>query len=605
MICPRAQLRARIAFGLTLVGALFLLAAIGIVSAAAQDASSDGSTTTLRGGVSYDDNSGGTSTDYFGGDSTGGGDTFNSNSDSGGGGDTFNSNSDNGGSAGGDVFSSNSGDGERPQPYPTPPPSFPCGPNPLENQAWGGAAASTFLEGFLRPLIEPHCTGFVVPRRSRPIFTYFYINGINTPRTKDLTESRDNWRGSCLSEHDTVAQNLIDRRDQVTWPQVPVPVGPLAPIKVANEIDNMFGLTCNPSGQDPWSGIWFGQNCGQPFVPAARFRTVWWNVPACQFLSTANGIRSGALIGMPLTPGDLIESIVQSTTPPIFRLFGTSFPLLPSGINNTANNSLVASIADTIVRSYRSEMARKANAQPVNTNYFILIGHSQGNFFVEGVAYRLYTRYGADGQRIFWTRLGIISLASPTSYDSLPPQFIATKVKHRTRADDAINILTPISQGLASLRPFAINGKRPWPMNETDAPLWSFTPAALQYVFSLDSLRPPGGCGVVNWSFQCDIGSAPFWQLMGSTPTEGVDNAELYAPFLNSHLLDNYLDDPPATGAGQHLSPNLYKYLGPNHGFGPYSPPAPPLLNTIRSDLFQLKRSLLQSSPGTLQARMP
>jgi hypothetical protein len=47
----------------------------------------------------------------------------------------------------------------------------------------------------------------------------------------------------------------------------------------------------------------------------------------------------------------------------------------------------------------------------------------------------------------------------------------------------------------------------------------------------------------------------------------------------------------------------LYKYLGPNHGFGPYSPTAPPMLNTIRGDLRELKTSLLQSSGETLQAR--
>jgi len=95
--------------------------------------------------------------------SSSGGDEFNSNGDDsgGGGGDSFNTNS--GGDNNGDSFNSNSNDDsgggtEVAHPYPTPPPRFPCGPNALENRAWGGDAASTFLEGFLRPLIEPHCS---------------------------------------------------------------------------------------------------------------------------------------------------------------------------------------------------------------------------------------------------------------------------------------------------------------------------------------------------------------------------------------------------------------------------------------------------------------
>lgn len=98
------------------------------------------------------------------------GDEFNSNSggDSGNGGDTFNSNSSTGG--GEDNFNSNSGDEssggtEVPVPYETPPPRFPCGPNAIENQAWGGPAASGFL-GLLRPLIVPNCSVGLTPHRS-------------------------------------------------------------------------------------------------------------------------------------------------------------------------------------------------------------------------------------------------------------------------------------------------------------------------------------------------------------------------------------------------------------------------------------------------------
>lgn len=71
-----------------------------------------------------------------------------------------------------------------------------------------------------------------------------------------------------------------------------------------------------------------------------------------------------------------------------------------------------------IRRKYESE-----KMQPVQSrgkNFFILIAHSQGNFFAEGVAYRLLYFEGASGQEIFNSRLGILSLGSPTNYSSLP-----------------------------------------------------------------------------------------------------------------------------------------------------------------------------------------
>jgi len=65
------------------------------------------------------------------------------------------------------------------------------------------------------------------------------------------------------------------------------------------------------------------------------------------------------------------------------------------------------------------------------------------------------------------------------------------------------------------------------------------------------------------------------------------------------HLLDNYLDDPAATTPGVPISDHLYNYL-----YRVTSPPVPPLLGKVRSDLRQLKRTLLQQS-GTLQAKGP
>jgi len=56
-----------------------------------------------------------------------------------------------------------------PAPYPTPPPRFPCGPNAIENQAWGGAP-SGFL-GLLGALVAPNCPSYGPRPRRRPFAT--------------------------------------------------------------------------------------------------------------------------------------------------------------------------------------------------------------------------------------------------------------------------------------------------------------------------------------------------------------------------------------------------------------------------------------------------
>jgi hypothetical protein len=49
--------------------------------------------------------------------------------------------------------------------------------------------------------------------------------------------------------------------------------------------------------------------------------------------------------------------------------------------------------------------------------------------------------------------LGIVSLASPTQYDSLPAEFIKCKLIHHTRTDDAINILLPMAEAIPNKHP--------------------------------------------------------------------------------------------------------------------------------------------------------
>ena len=75
----------------------------------------------------------------------------------------------------------------------------------------------------------------------------------------------------------------------------------------------------------------------------------------------------------------------------------------PMGIEATVNMDPVLAIATAIVSIYQKERAASKSAQPIK-NYFIVVGHSQGNFFVEGVGYRLMRYAGGAGisSKIGW-----------------------------------------------------------------------------------------------------------------------------------------------------------------------------------------------------------
>src|SRR5262249_5543439 len=72
--------------------------------------------------------------------------------------------------------------------------------------------------------------------RQAAVFTYFYVNGINTPRTNA------DWRGSCASETNLVAENLLDLPPvDLAAPRAPKHGPGLPPVRVANESDRMYG----------------------------------------------------------------------------------------------------------------------------------------------------------------------------------------------------------------------------------------------------------------------------------------------------------------------------------------------------------------------------
>lgn len=399
------------------------------------------------------------------------------------------------------------------------------------------------------------------PRTDRAAaFTYFYINGVNTPRTNA------DWRGSCQSEHDTTALNLIDDL-RFSNPRLPRAEAPLANIKVASESDRMYGLTCNPPTPDPNMAGWVQHNC-----PAGVTGIIGLG---CEIMKQVNSTRARA--GSGLTAGDLWECARQSINLP-------SWIPHPKGVDiqATANEPIVLEIVRAILASYQRE----------RNSYFIVIGYSQGNFFAEGVAYNLLHYSGAEGQEIFTKHLGIISLASPTSFETLRSnEFASTKIVHHTRADDAINIVTTVN---SLLHGYSVSGKRPWAPN--DPPLWPWpTSQPVSSLFAPDQITFP--CDVRRGYIpaqNCDMFNATFWRRIEYNPGRGVSNPELYAPLLNSHLFDNYIEQPAATRPGLRLATDpLVPFT--------ISPRTTSVLNCIRHDLWQLKSNLLNgtSAPVT------
>jgi hypothetical protein len=165
---------------------------------------------------------------------------------------------------------------------------------------------------------------------------------------------------------------------------------------------------------------------------------------------------------------------------------------------------------------------------------------------------------------------------------------------HHTRADDAINMVATIHTALGW---FGLSGKQPWTPN--DPMLWPWpTGGGWDWTFGL---IPANGTKLAQSLFGwdqmncdlnkrvCDPSKGTFMRRLGYA--SGVTkNPELYAPLMNSHLLDNYMDVPPATLPAQSLKwdPSLVPWR--------FSPRTTAVLNCIRRDLLQLKTNLLTGS---------
>lgn len=408
------------------------------------------------------------------------------------------------------------------------------------------------------------------------VFNYFYINGINTPRDGV-------GRGTCLYDRLMIKGNLLDQGPRV-GPGQQVKPTEVPTIKVADEVDKFEIETCNPSGTEAKTlkvvkSFCLDTQAGK-FAKAPPFTEELAKL-LCIQAADIDKFRAQGLGGM--SPGDVVEAFRQSLGIG-FVDDNTGQPI--TGIEFTARQDEVAKVAGEITRIYEREQAaarrpaQQANAggapgarAPAEKNFFIILAHSQGNFFAEGVAYRMaHGLAGASGVAAYKSRLGILSVASPTNYRSLDQAFLGRAVKDFTREDD----------GIRALDALAFLGSRvPWTA-KLDA-LWPWKSGKLQERLALVGGRLDFR-GVVYSPFFATLGMAP-----PAEPCPGC--GALYTPLMNAHLLDNYLTDPVAATPGVEINSEAAAFFAGGKARSAATPPA--VLRYVRAGLVDLKQSLM------------
>jgi len=396
-----------------------------------------------------------------------------------------------------------------------------------------------------------------------PVFHYYYVNGINTSEhDPGARNGRAVNRGSYDWDRQLIRGNLLGLGPAVNVAGVLSHESPndvAAKINVVpNEINKFDERTYNVSGARPY----FEEMCRLDKSPLVQW--------LCINIRQYNEWR--ATNGNGMAGGDLLECALQAIS--------------RDSIDVAADNDDVVRWVDRIVKTYRDE---RAGSGARSKHYFILIGHSQGNFLVEGMAWRLQNRSGAAGREIFESRLAILALASPTDYPSLQSgsfdgtSFVARHLKHATRADDAILSLRPVGQMLNAKTPFAATMPALWPYRKSG---------------TMDALRDHLRIVTVLDRTERDWlrYSSPMLDALKLTPGvpctpqgDPVCNEALYTPLMNSHLIDNYLTDPTLTRPGQPVNAQLRTSLD----MARMNAPFPAVLNHVRDLLKALKFGLV------------
>ena len=411
-----------------------------------------------------------------------------------------------------------------------------------------------------------------------PVFNYYYFNGINTP-----VEGLPGARGNCRWDRAMIAANLLDLRGSARMP-APTQKGAgfRTPVKIAGARDVFDLESCNPSGTQMGADL-------VNFCASIRKQKPSWTDPGLQFwrfwCDTATltpDVLGHGIPGVPgagNSPGDLLESFRQSQEP------HNGLPL--AGINYSANSGEVKKVAEAMIRAFRDEQAQKDSRRRTR-QYFIVIAHSQGNFFAEGLAYRMMMTLdgGDEGRAIYQTRMAVLSLASPNNYPSLDAQFRSSRIRHLTRRDDVILMLNDV--GADFTRRLGVKARKPWPPDPRSdvPPLWPWPPADLPAYLkasraqTLMALGPPKSppCNLKNF---------------GDVDEQARCDGALYVPLVNAHLLDNYLTDPTLTTPGVPVNPLTAHLLYRDTQAEAVAPKTTPVLRQVRAALRELKQGLI------------
>lgn len=376
------------------------------------------------------------------------------------------------------------------------------------------------------------------------VFNYIYFNGINTPMGPGK-----GGRGTYLWDYHMIGNNLLDlhagrrsghpatRQDGPAYAQ---------PVRVADEVDQMIDVGHNYSGKDARAVDLVDAFCKGPRAQGfgmEEMRSFFCSPVGRQAAKWLDEQRGSALGGM--AAGDIFECVMQAHG---VQVNGRFKPV--GNIEWTAKLDEVQRAVKTVYDILNRE--RQATAKPRRKNHFVIIGHSQGNFFAEATGWYLIKHSRA----VFDERVAIHAFASPTSYDAIDdPAWKAKRLRWLTRQDDAI-----VALGKAPLT----GQKVPLPANADT--LWGW-PVENPFVMLADiiSLGPPPECNCPD------------------------PNGALYGPAMNSHLLDNYLTDPPMTEPGHVLNRTVLDRM-----HWQLSPPTRSVLGVARRQLVELKASLLR-----------
>lgn len=389
---------------------------------------------------------------------------------------------------------------------------------------------------------------FTWNRDKETVFHYFYINGLNTAAGLPGLEQE----GTCEGERIMVQRLLNELKE---------------PGKLEEPTCNPSGRTRNLGLQAIGMALIIGETSDQTLRQATseyRYSNNYIPLDPMQFV---NCIRAGNIPsnfnvmdpktylepGGVMAPGDIGEAYKQAKIVETkLRVWGGgTYYSRESGTTYSMSDPLVSEIVNKINKTVEEEKIAKDNKE----NYFIIIAHSQGNFFAESVAERLKSMPNlANSKEKLLSRFGVLALASPTNYPDTPELL----VMGFTRENDAILELNKIHPEVIQIEngpsgeSFSLTRetKIKTPMPPTLPPLGKSEPLIKDKIIAGDFwdglLRALVRLGS---SVRCFLNSS----------TSGPPPSNLLAHLLPNYLGYNSANFPTAGSPSQPFTPLVFK----------------------------------------------